>query len=255
MMGGHHAACGAAAWVALASTAPFALGWYPVSPLGVLTGTLVTAGAALLPDLDHRSGTIANSLPPLTKVLAGGIETISGGHRRGTHSLLGAAVFILTAIWLGLATADVPGFGDIAVGAGILSVLLMGFALKSLKLAGGPVQSWLLALGLSCFIAVNAPQQHDWLPIAVGLGVLAHLVGDLITTGGIMLLWPLRLKRPRRFARIPGLRDIWKPGGSLSIPLLGGTGSRREWALLVPVSLYAIYGVTDAGFRWLAGLF
>lgn len=253
MMGGNHAACGAAAWVALASTSPFALGWYPVSALGVVTGALVTAGAALLPDLDHRSGTIANSLPPVTKILAGGIETVSGGHRRGTHSLLGAAVFVAAAFWLGFVTADVPGLGDVALGAGVLSVLLMGFALKSLKLAGSPAQSWLLAIGLSCFIAVNAPQQHDWLPVAVGLGVLAHLAGDLITTGGIMLLWPLRLKRPRRLARVPGLREVWKHGGSLSIPLLGSTGSRREWALLVPVSLYAIYGVTDAAFWWLSG--
>ena len=81
MMGAHHAACGAAAGVALttqihvdltmfADKAPFlpssldlgmGMGMLQVSPFAVVTGALVTAGAAILPDADHHHVTIAHS--------------------------------------------------------------------------------------------------------------------------------------------------------------------------------------------------
>ncbi|MCC9205680.1 metal-dependent hydrolase [Arthrobacter sp. zg-Y769] len=253
MMGGHHAASGAAAWVAVASTAPHAFGWYPVTPLGVVTGALLTAGAALLPDLDHHSGSIAYSLPPLTKILARLTEAVSGGHRRGTHSLLGLAVFVALATALGRVTADVPIFGSVALGAGILSVLLMGFAFKALKIAGGPVRSWSLALAFSVFIAVYAPENNDWLPVAVGLGVAVHIVGDLLTHQGVMILWPLRIKRPRSLVRFPVVSKLWRSSGAFSLPLIGAAGSWREWALMVPVTIYAIYGVTVDGMTALTG--
>ncbi|UPO76635.1 metal-dependent hydrolase [Arthrobacter sp. Helios] len=253
MMGGHHAASGAAAWVAVASTAPYALGWYPVTPLGVVSGALLTAGAALLPDLDHHSGTIANSLPPLTRILARITERISGGHRRGTHSLLGLAVFVALAGALGEMTTEIPGLGTVEIGAGLLSVLLMGFALKALKIAGGAARSWLLAILLSLFIALYAPENNGWLPIAVGLGVGVHIIGDLLTHQGVMVLWPLRIKRPRKIASMPLLSKLWKASGSLSIPIIGRAGSWREWAIMVPVSVYAIYGVIEAGFTSLRG--
>ena len=66
MMGAHHAACGAAAWIAITSPAPIGLGAYPVSPVGIVTGAVVCAGAALLPDIDHRNGTLAHCLPPVS---------------------------------------------------------------------------------------------------------------------------------------------------------------------------------------------
>ena len=41
MMGGHHAASGAAAWIAVTSSAPIAFGWYPgVSDIGVWVSRL-----------------------------------------------------------------------------------------------------------------------------------------------------------------------------------------------------------------------
>ena len=89
MMGGHHAASGAAAWVAIASTGPYTLGWYPLDATGIVIGGMATAGTALVCDWDHRSSTVAHSLPPLSNVIAVGIENASGGHRQGTHSLLG----------------------------------------------------------------------------------------------------------------------------------------------------------------------
>ena len=41
-MGGHHAASGAAVWVAIASTGPYTLGWYPLDATGILIGGMAT---------------------------------------------------------------------------------------------------------------------------------------------------------------------------------------------------------------------
>ena len=58
---------------------------------------MATAGTALVCDWDHRASTVAHALPPLSNLVARGIENASGGHRQGTHSVLGAAFFVLLA--------------------------------------------------------------------------------------------------------------------------------------------------------------
>lgn len=243
MMGGHHAACGAAAWVAVTSTAPFALGVHPVSAVGVVTGSLVCAGAALLPDADHRDATIAHSLPPVSEWVARFVERTSGGHRHGTHSIVGVAVFTALAWLAGLVSVDTASFGTVEVGAGVVTILLAAFALDALKLTRGRVSPWLVSVAMAVFIAFAAPDEWNWLPVAVGLGVVVHIVGDMLTTGGVPLLWPARFRSPRWVRRTPVLRDVWRPSGNLAIPLLGNAGSAREWLLCIPISAYAIVGV------------
>lgn len=49
------------------------------SPIGIVTGALVTAGAAMLPDADHHNATIAHSLPPLSNAMCAGIGKLAGG--------------------------------------------------------------------------------------------------------------------------------------------------------------------------------
>ncbi|WP_262925695.1 metal-dependent hydrolase [Kocuria atrinae] len=78
---------------------PIGFGVLPVGDAGVVTGALICAGAALLPDIDHPSGTVARSLPPFSGWLARIVSRLSGGHRRGTHSVIGLLVFTLLA-WL-----------------------------------------------------------------------------------------------------------------------------------------------------------
>src|SRR4051794_40111136 len=137
MMGAHHAASGAAVWLALTTQldvglAPLArhipaipehltigMGLMDVSPTGVIAGTLVAAGAALVPDADHRHATIAHSLPPLSNVLCIQIGKVSGGHRHGTHSILGLAVFVAIAALAGMWQVELEGFGTVYPGAGI----------------------------------------------------------------------------------------------------------------------------------------
>ncbi|MFJ3958259.1 metal-dependent hydrolase [Arthrobacter sp. NPDC090010] len=272
MMGGHHAATGAAVWLAVttrfhvdlgavASGTPWGLpafdvGWglLPVSPLGAATGALVTAGAALLPDADHRNATIAHSLPPVSKALCLCMEGLAGGHRHGTHSILGLAAFTVLAWAAGLWQLTLPGLGTVDAGAGLLSILLISFAAKALKLVPDrlKVTPWVVGVLLGGFIAVFAPEEQGWFPQAVFLGVAAHIVGDALTVGGVNPFWPFVVKSPRFFRRLPLLSSVWTRGGYFAVPVLGKAGSIREWLLLVPVSLYTLWALGMTAFQVLA---
>jgi membrane-bound metal-dependent hydrolase YbcI (DUF457 family) len=263
MMGAHHAACGAAAWVAattqitvglgaLTTVLPFlpdsitlGLRLLEVSPVGVVTGVLVTAGAALLPDADHHNATIAHSLPPLSNLLCAGVGAISGGHRKGTHSLLGVVAFVAVAFVAGLWTMDTEEFGTIYPGAGLLTVLLVSFAAKALKIIPDRLRKspWVVGLTAGAFVTAFAPEEQFWFPLAMGIGVVVHILGDMLTTGGCNPVYPLRLRRPRSLTRFPVIAQVWRPNGNIAVPVLGNAGSAREWCLLVPISLYAIAGM------------
>ena len=247
MMGGHHAASGAAAWVAIASTGPYTLGWYPLDATGILIGGMATAGTALVCDWDHRHSTVANSLPPLSNVIAVGIENASGGHRQGTHSVLGAAFFVLLATLAGQIQLQTD-WGLLSVGAGLLCMFMINIAAKALKLfpKAGFISNWLFALAMAGLVTWFAPDQWTWLPISMLTGVVVHIVGDMITTGGVPLLWPIVIKPPRFLRKLPVLNDIWRANGAFSIPLLGRAGSKREWLVLIPVSAYAMVGMCVA---------
>lgn len=246
MKGAHHAMCGAAAWVAVASTAPYTLGWYPVSPLGIVTGALVCAGAALAPDADHHDATIAHSLPPVSEWVCDMVGKVSGGHRNGTHSVLGVAAFTGLAWAAGQVTVTTQALGELAVGAGVLSLLLVAFAAQALRLTRRRLDSWSLALALAAFITVAAPTEWDWLPVAVGLGAAVHIAGDMLTDGGVPLLWPWEPRPPRWWRATPLLNDLWSRGGNFALPVLGNTGSWRERLLMGPLTVYAVYGMGAA---------
>jgi hypothetical protein len=67
MMGRSHALSGAAAFVAAAPL----LDWVTnIGPLELAAGAVVTAGASMLPDLDHPSSTIARTFGWPTQLLA-----------------------------------------------------------------------------------------------------------------------------------------------------------------------------------------
>ena len=253
MMGGHHAASGAAAWVAVASTGPYTLGWYPLDATGVLIGGMATAGTALVCDWDHRSSTIAHSLPPLSNAIARGIENASGGHRQGTHSVLGAAFFVVLAALAGQIQLQTH-WGVLSVGAGLLCMFMINIAAKALKLfpKSGFISTWIFALTMAGLVTWFAPDQWTWLPVSMLIGVVVHIVGDLVTTGGVPLLWPLVIRPPKVLRRLPLLKSVWRPNGALSIPLLGRAGSRRDWLVLIPVSAYAMVGMCLAAWS-LAG--
>ena len=247
MMGPSHAACGAAAWVALTAdyqlhlqdvTVPIGWGLVDVGDVGVLTGALVTAGAALLPDLDHPGGTVARSLPPVSRWLARGIGRLSGGHRRGTHSLLGVAAFTGLAALAQNAGVPVAGLGRVWPLAAVMSVLLIAFAVQALAFVPDRLEkyNWVVGIGLGLVVGLHPPEHEWWFAVAVGTGVVVHLLGDLLTTQGIHLLYPLRLPLP-----LP--RALYRGRSFVALPLLGNAGSVAEIALLAPVTAFVLTGL------------
>lgn len=107
----------------------FGLVAIPAAPLAhlsipeLLLGTVVAAGAAMLPDIDHRESHVARTLGPLSRGLACAIGWLAGGHRRGVHSLLGVAVVTLLAFFgVALRTASVGW----AVAGVVLAAVLAG---------------------------------------------------------------------------------------------------------------------------------
>lgn len=181
MMGPQHALTGAAAWSCLIAVHP------PAVPV-LVAGYAVTAGAALWPDLDHPDATAARSLGPLSWAVAKVVQALSGGHRRGTHSLVGcAAVGVLCAT----AVHARP-----AIWASVALTVVLAVMLASLAHVV-PIRSWrrssadeLLALLAAVGISWWPGLDLDALAPAVLIGTLAHLAGDIITRQGIPLFWP-----------------------------------------------------------------
>ncbi|WIB65686.1 metal-dependent hydrolase [Curtobacterium sp. MCBD17_040] len=255
MMGAHHAITGAAAWIAVAGTAPYlTTGLDPVGTVGVFTGALVCAGAALLPDVDHHNATIAHSVPVVGSIVAGAAEVASGGHRHFTHGLLAAVAAYFGSQALNLAVVHTSHHGNIQVGAGIATAALIAFAAKALKLTRGSwALPWLFGAAIAAAVLLWSPQQILWLPIAITLGYVVHLLGDGLTTAGMPWLWPWHPKPPHWWQNIPILNTIWKPNGYMAFPILGDAGSLREWVLCAFVSLYVLYCFVYEGF-WAFGV-
>lgn len=179
--------------------------------------TIVAAGAAVLPDLDEPEATAARSLGMPGRIASKTVRAAAGGHRQRTHTLLFAGV---AAVW-GYAAAALStgewGNGETywrvpaALTAAICCLwgfLLIGRAVKDrgLSLLAGKTTAWVASAGMMFFMlsplfaSSSAPVIGDlvtaaspawWLPAAMGVGVVAHLLGDLPTQSGVPVLWPL----------------------------------------------------------------
>ncbi|GAA1664007.1 metal-dependent hydrolase [Fodinicola feengrottensis] len=204
MMGHTHALSGAAVWLAAAPLLA------QVTPIGVpelLAGAVVTAGAALLPDCDHPSATVARTFGWPTRQLARGIAWVSGGHRKGTHAIW--AVPITGA----LAQATVVGGHWIPYLPTIAVVLAIGLGLRGLGWTHGGtlanIGTFLFCAG-AAVLATIAGVHWAWVGASYALGVAAHIAGDVMTKEGVPLFYPLS---KHRFSGSPmptgGLREKW----------------------------------------------
>jgi membrane-bound metal-dependent hydrolase YbcI (DUF457 family) len=241
MMGFNHALTGAAGWVAVTASAPLlTTGIYPLGAVGVFTGAVVCAGAALLPDADHHNGTIAHSIPLIGKVATSAIGTAAGGHRQGLHSILATIVILALSSGLSLIQFDTE-WGSVPLGAGVATMALVAFATRALKIARRSwVGPWILGFVLAAGIILFAPTEIAWLQIAITLGFVIHLLGDGLTIGGVPWLWPWKPKPPYWLNSIPVLSDIWQKNGYFALPILGKAGSAREWVLGALLTAYIL---------------
>jgi len=225
MMGSSHAISGAAAWVAITSTSVPAFGWMPLDGIGVITGALVCAGAALLPDADHPNATIAHSMPG-GQVLTGALGAASGGHRKGMHSLLVAVLVAIGAFLLSFLTVTPSGWPHgIQFGSAIAVCACVCFAAKSLRLVRSWTQAWMTGAALAVGLVWFLPDSTWWLPVCIGTG-----------------LWPWMPSRPK-----PNGRWWFPRAGSWALPVLGNAGSWREWLLCIPLTLYVVWGLIGGG--------
>jgi len=202
MMGTSHAVTGAASWDAITATTLPALHVYSVTPVGVVLGAAVCAGAALLPHADHHDATIAHSVP----VLGRGRRGISGGHRHGMHSLL--AVIGALAATIALSTLRWTPTGwehPIQLGSALAVMACVTFAARVLTLVRSWPAAWAVGAGAAALVALWAPAEFTRLPVCIGLGFAVHLVGDALTAEGIPLLWPLNPRPPKPITRTPVL--------------------------------------------------
>lgn len=219
MLGRSHALSGAAAG---ASAALF----LHASPLRLAVAAGLTAGAAVLPDIDHPDASVARSFGFVTRSFAWLVEHLSGGHRHGTHSLVGIAAFTAGA---GLADAfRLTLAGRVALG--LLLALVIASGLRALKIGGHAAD--LLAIGAT---AAMLWWSFDLaaVPWIIALGTATHIAGDMLTDEGVPLCWPVS----RQHFRL------------LPEPLAFTTGTRPErWfiaPLLVVILVWAL--VVDAG--------
>lgn len=150
----------------------------------LLAGAVFTAGAATLPDIDEPGSTVSRTFGFLTGAFAWLVHKISGGHRKGTHSLAGITAFTAAA-WAAVA-ADVQPAGKVVLG--VLLGLVLATGLRALRISGHHGD----ALGLAGAAAAVYWHAGLWLvPWCIALGVAAHIAGDELTHGGCPLAWPL----------------------------------------------------------------
>jgi membrane-bound metal-dependent hydrolase YbcI (DUF457 family) len=241
MMGPSHALSGAAVWLT-GSLALDHFAHYNQHPVTVAVGTAMCAGGALLPDMDlsgrvtsdQGGATVAHTFGVASLFLAEVIEKLSLGvydltkMRRDPHRENGHRTFTHTlpfTVGVGLGVFELClHFGRWAV----LGVLFFTFAMA----LRGMFQKWAARAGwlivtLAAVAATFAayeylPARHGYpvLGLAIGVGCLVHILGDMLTSHGCPIFWPL--PTGRRMWRCVGMPDSFsvKVGGKVEVYVL-----------------------------------
>lgn len=182
MLGRTHFASGVLAVEALASVI------HPTTTEAV-TGLVVGSCAALLPDMDHPSATVSRTFGPLTQGFAALWSRLLGGHRAGTHSILGILA-------LGAVAQVCVFFRHVVPAEVVLSAILivtLAAGVRIFRIPGrvddfAPIP---IVIGLVWFTNVNLSA----VPVALMLGCAVHVAGDAMTNSGVPLLWPFSRDR------------------------------------------------------------
>jgi membrane-bound metal-dependent hydrolase YbcI (DUF457 family) len=238
VQGPTHAMSGAAAGLVLATTLPVAWGG-ATTTAEILAYTGITAGAALLPDLDAPGSTVARAFGPVTGLLARAVASLSvlvvnvtgtrkdarvrGGHRTVTHTLWFALLAGFLAWSIGGACGDNGVVG--------MLVFFSGLALRGLfpqwakERAGLVVIIAAAGLGIAAYQTVPALHTPLMPASAVTAGVLVHLAGDLMTKSGVPLTSPVIPRGGKRWWNwtLPGVVTIRTSGVWDQALLLGFT--------------------------------
>jgi membrane-bound metal-dependent hydrolase YbcI (DUF457 family) len=219
MMARTHALASGVGFLAFAPPIAGLLG-HPLTPAELAAGTLVSAGAGMLNDLDHEDALIATCLGPASRLAARGIGRLAGGHRWGTHSLVfcvaagfSALALTLTVGLLAMLLGVLPDWPVIQVAvtaarwvsghAQLLDVVgCYALALRAIGISrpgSGVRLRWpgvaAIAVGLTWATTVFVPAPWPWLGPAIATGSLLHVAADMLTPGGVPLGWPWSRRR------------------------------------------------------------
>lgn len=242
MMGYSHAVSGAAGWLAVTSTAA-GFGWVTLEPTEILAGTVLCAGAALLPDADHPSATIAYSVPGIGKAVTGALGAATGGHRKGMHTIWAVLAVLLASLLLTFVSTVQTQWGAVNIASFLSIIALTAFSTKVLKIVKNWALAWLLGVGFAIALHFLMPEAYTWIPLCVTIGYLIHILGDFLTKGGIAWFFPWLPKPPQWLIDIPYLNRLWQKNGYFSLPILGLTGSWRENILALLMLMYVMYAL------------
>jgi membrane-bound metal-dependent hydrolase YbcI (DUF457 family) len=257
MMGPSHALSGATVWLAGSWALDYYAG-FEQSPLAVAVGAIVCAGGALVPDLDlsgkvtknEGGATVAKTFGVFSLFLAECVEKLSlgvytatrlskdpkrtNGHRTFAHTLPFAGL-------LGWGTTFLAShYGKWAV-IGIM-FLMAGLALRGVFDKWAERVGWLVVTLVSAAIAFFTAAQlpgdrgYPMIGLAVAVGCVVHLLGDMITRVGVPIMWPIPTG-PGRMWRMIGIPDklAIKTGGKVETVILR--------SIFTAISLIAIAGM------------
>jgi membrane-bound metal-dependent hydrolase YbcI (DUF457 family) len=226
---------GLLAWSAVTALATdHAIG--QLSPRAWVVGAVLATGAALLPDLDHPSSTVSRTFGSISQGLSSGMNALShgvyrltrtrrdsnrdGGHRGLTHTLVFAA---LAAV---ITTTIVQTSQKWALP--VLMFFFCGLAVRGILHKWDPHHDALVitltSAGLTtlCMVwtertAANAAACG----VAVGIGCIAHYLGDAITEQGCPILWPIPLGGKTWYPVAPPKILRMRTGGRVEMTLIG----------------------------------
>jgi membrane-bound metal-dependent hydrolase YbcI (DUF457 family) len=230
-----HAMSGLLAWGAVTSLAVH-------HPIGHLTpqawavGAVLCTGAALLPDLDHPESTISRTFGPVSLGFSAGVNTVSGlvyratrtrrdsrrtgGHRGLTHTLFFAmlAAVITTSIVQTSQKWALP----------VLMFVFCGLAVRGVMHDWCPKKDALLITGVSAAMTwacvtwtAQTSASAAACGVAVGIGCVAHYLGDAITEQGCPILWPIPLNGKTWYPVAPPKVMRMQTGGTVEMTVVG----------------------------------
>lgn len=244
MMGPSHAMSGAVAYLGIASYGGSIAGYFATQDPAVLVmGTLVTAGAALAPDIDSHSSTITSSFGIFGKLGHQVVNALSltvyngtrtrydankgNGHRTFFHTTFLAIIAGIVVAFFSALGGEVTILDKDYTWGQVASILTM-FIFTHLALAGlfepmrkarrkyGPYVMMLASLGITVTIAAFMPEDsnYPWLGACVTLGWIMHLLGDMITKMGVPMAFPFKIRGKRWWdVTLPSAFRITAGGG------------------------------------------
>lgn len=176
---------------------------------------LVMVGGALMPDLDNTNSSAESALGFVGSALSAAMRAtapiiqglvhskydkdVETAHRGFYHTAVAAALFgAVTAALCSIrgATGEIIALALAFTGIHIALSTLAKKILKTKSGLQGAIVATVASLGVSLLLWAMLPQDAGYtsIGIAFGVGWLVHILGDMCTTQGVPILWPIPIK-------------------------------------------------------------